>query len=65
MENKKQQAQKIRVCIGEAYEAQYWFDLCKDTGLIDQQKHKDYTNRVKVVRMKLFNLLKAIKSEME
>jgi len=64
MENKQQQAQKIRVCIGEAYEAQYWFDLCKDTGIINEQKHKDYTNRVKVVRMKLFNLLRAVKSEM-
>lgn len=63
MESKSQQAQKIRVCIGEAYEAQYWFNLCKDTGLIDEQKHKDYLNRIKVVRMKLFNLLKAVQRE--
>ncbi|MBU0898946.1 MAG: four helix bundle protein [Nanoarchaeota archaeon] len=64
MENKNQQAQKIRVCIGEAYEAQYWFDLCRDVGILSEEKHKDFINRVKVVRMKLFNLLKAVKSEM-
>ena len=63
MENKKQQAQKLRVCIGEAYEAQYWFNLCKDVGIIDEQKHKDYVNRIKVIRMKLFNLLEAVKKE--
>ncbi len=63
MENKKQQAQKIRVCIGEAYEAQYWFDLCKDIGIISQEKHKNFTNRIKVIRMKLFNLLKSVESE--
>jgi len=65
MENKKQQAQKIRVCIGEAYEAQYWFDLCKDTGLISEEQHKDFTNRIKVIRMKLYNLLKVVKSEIK
>ena len=65
MENKKQQAQKLRVCIGEAYEAQYWFDLCKDTGLIPDDRHKNYKNRIKVIRMKLFNLLKAVKSEIK
>lgn len=65
MESKSQQAQKIRVCIGEAYEAQYWFDLCRDVGILDEQKHKNYSNRIKVIRMKLFNLLRAVKSEMQ
>lgn len=63
IDNKKQQAQKLKVCIGEAYEAQYWFDLCKDIGIITEEKHKDFLNRVKVIRMKLFNLLKSVKSE--
>lgn len=65
MENKKQQAQKLRVCIGEAYEAQYWFDLCKDVGIISPEKHKNFTNRIKVIRMKLFNLLNAVKNEIQ
>jgi len=65
MENKKQQAQKLSVCIGEANEAQYWFDLCKDVGIISPEKHKNFLNRIKVIRMKLFNLLNSVKADME
>lgn len=64
-ENKKQQKQKILICIGECNESEFWLNFCKDVGLIDIEKHRGYTNRVKKIRVMLFNLLGAIKKEIK
>ena len=65
MDNKKQQAQKVKVCIGETNESEFWLNFCKDAGLIEESKFKDYINRLKVIRMKLYNLLRSIEKESE
>jgi len=62
-ENKNQQKQKVIVCIGECNESEFWLNFCKDVGLLEQQKHKDYVNRLKTIRMMLFNLKKCIEDE--
>jgi four helix bundle protein len=61
-DNKNQILQKVRVSIGECNEAEFWLNLCKDIGLIDETKHKDFVNRVKKTRMMLYNLLASIKN---
>jgi len=60
--NSKQQVQKVLVCIGEASEAEFWCDFCTDVGLLPQEKHRDYINRIKAIRMSLYNLRKAYES---
>ncbi len=61
MDNKNQQAQKIRICIGECNETDFWLEFCKDCGLVEPNKHTYYFNKLNKIRMRLFNLLKAIK----
>ncbi len=60
MENKNQQTNKLRVCIGECNETEFWLAFCKDVGLITEQVCKEYVDRITKVRMMLFSLLKSI-----
>ena len=60
MENSNQQKQKVIVCIGEANETEFWLDFCKDTSHIDEEKHRELINRLKPIRMSLYNLKKSI-----
>lgn len=62
-ENKNQQKQKVITCIGECNESEFWLDFCKDANLITIEQHKNWTNQLKVIRMKLFNLHKSMKNE--
>jgi len=62
-ENKNQQVQKVITCIGEANETEFWLDFCKDVGHLTEEKHKELINRLKPIRMSLFNLKKAIEQE--
>jgi four helix bundle protein len=62
-ENKNQQKQKLTTCLGEANETEFWLNFCKDVGLLDAEKFKTYQNKLKMTRMMLFNLYKAIKQE--
>jgi four helix bundle protein len=62
-ENKNSQKQKVTTCLGEANETDFWLNFCKDVGLLQEDKFKDYQNRVKVTRMMLFNLYKSVKAE--
>jgi four helix bundle protein len=62
-ENKNQQRQKVITCIGEANETEFWLDFCKDNNLITLDQHKNWVNQLKVIRMKLFNLHKAMKED--
>jgi len=62
-ENKNQQNQKIYTCIGEANETDFWLNFCKEVNLLNEEKFKDFQNRVKVTRMMLFNLHDSIKKE--
>jgi four helix bundle protein len=62
-DNKNQQNQKIYTCIGEANETDFWLNFCKEVGLLNDEKFKDFQNRVKVARMMLFNLHESIKKE--
>jgi len=63
MENKNQQRQKIITCIGEANEAEFWLNFCRDVELIKAEKHKEYVNRLKKIRMMLFNLKRSIEKD--
>ena len=60
-DNRNQQRQKVATCIGEANETEFWLNFCKDVELIEEQRFKDYINRLKITRMILYNLHKAIK----
>ena len=62
-DNQNQRLQKLRVCIGEANEAEFWLDFCNDVGLIDEAKHKDFVNRVKKLRMMLYSLLEKVRGD--
>jgi four helix bundle protein len=62
-DNKNAQKQKVTTCIGEVNETDFWINFCKDVGLLDESKYKDYQNRVKVTRMMLFNLYKSVKED--
>jgi four helix bundle protein len=62
-ENKNQQKQKVTTCLGEANETEFWLNFCKDSGLLSEDKFKEFINKLKMTRMMLFNLLKAIKQE--
>ena len=61
MNKPPQQAEKLRVCIGEAFEAEYWLNLCKDLELIDKSKCEQFVYRVIEVRKKLFSLRDSVK----
>lgn len=59
-DNKAQMRQKIIVCIGEANETESWLDFCQSTGIIEPAKCKDFTERTRMIRKMLYNLLKSI-----
>jgi four helix bundle protein len=63
MENKNQQRQKLITAIGECNESEFWLDFCKDTGHMTEEKHKAFLNRLKPLRMGLFNLKESIEKE--
>src|SRR3989344_9574807 len=63
MLNKNQQAQKVRICIGECNETEFWLDFCKDCSLIQQEKYNNYCNRVNKIRRMLFGLIQSIKAD--
>ncbi len=64
-DNKNAQRQKVATCLGEANETEFWLNFCKDVGLLNESKFKDFANRLKITRMMLFNLHKAVKAEVE
>jgi len=60
LDNTNQQRQKIIVAIGEANEAEYWLDFCKNVGHLSDERHKELVNRLKPIRMMLYNLKERI-----
>jgi len=60
MTNRNQELQKTIVAIGEANETEFWLDFCKDVGHLSEEKHKELLNRLKAIRMSLFNLKRYI-----
>ncbi len=62
-ENKRQQRQKIMVCIGECNETEFWLEFSKDIDLLDGVKYNEYANRLNIIRKMLFNLKKSIESD--
>jgi len=64
-DNKNAQKQKVSTCLGETNETEFWLNFCKDVGLLNEGKFKDFANRLKITRMMLFNLRKAIAKEAE
>ena len=61
MNKPQQQSEKLRVCIGEAFEAEYWINLCKDLDMIDKDKADRLLQRLIDVRKRLFTLRDAVK----
>jgi len=61
-DNVNQIKQKVKICIGEANETEFWLDFCSENDLIELKNHKVYIDNIKIIRMKLFNLLKSINS---
>lgn len=63
MDNKSQQKQKLTVCIGEANETEHWLEFYKGTELTEEE-YRGFLNRLVNIRKGLFNLRKAVESEM-
>ena len=61
MNKPAQQSEKLRTCIGEAFEAEYWLNLCKDLELIEKTKCEQFLERLIEVRKKLFSLRDSVK----
>ncbi len=59
-DNKNQIKQKLKTCISECNEAEFWLTFFKDSDIIKHEKYKEYINRIKKTRMMLYNLLKSI-----
>jgi len=57
------QKQKVSTCLGEANETEFWLNFCKDVGLLNEGRFKDFANRLKITRMMLFNLYKSVAKE--
>ncbi|MEW5996778.1 MAG: four helix bundle protein [Candidatus Micrarchaeota archaeon] len=62
-ESKTQQKQKLITCVGECNEAEYWFDLCREVGLLGEKEHGEFTGKLRKVRVMLFNLLGSVKED--
>jgi four helix bundle protein len=62
-DNKNAQKQKVSTCLGETNETEFWLNFCKDVGILNEIKFKDYVNRLRITRMMLFNLRKAVAKE--
>jgi len=62
MSSKPQQKQKLTVCIGECNETEHWLEFYKGIELKDEE-YNEYLGRVVNLRKGLFNLKKAIESE--
>jgi four helix bundle protein len=54
---------KIRIAIGEANEAEYWLNFCRDTGALDIHRAKVYIDELTSIRKMLFGLLKSVKED--
>ena len=63
MDNKNQQAQKVRICLGECNETKFWLSFCKDNGLIVEQACQVYIGKIRKIRAMLYGLLESIKAE--
>ncbi len=50
--------QKIQTCIGEANEAEHDIDVFHEIGIFDLVKHRDFIERIRIIRKMLINLLK-------
>jgi len=64
-ESKTQQKQKIVICIGECNEAEYWFDFCKEVGLLNESEHQKFLSELTRVRIMLFNLFASVKKDIK
>ena len=62
LDNKNQQKQKVSVCIGEANETEFWLNFINNVGHLTDKKHKNFVNRLKLIRMSLYNLRKLIQT---
>ena len=60
-DSKAQQQYKLKIAIGEANEAEFWLDFCRDTGSLDMDKVKVYIDELVSIRKMLIALLKSIK----
>ena len=47
-DNRNQQRQKVATCIGEANETEFWLNFCKDAELLNEEKFKEFVNRLKM-----------------
>lgn len=59
-DNKNQIKQKLRVCIGETNETEFWIGLLQEIGKISPENSKNYVGRLETIRIMLCNYLKKI-----
>jgi|SRR3989338_4183399 len=60
-DNKNYKLQKIRVCIGETNETEFWIDFLQETTNIPKELYEQFTKEIITVRKQLLHLLTAMK----
>jgi len=59
-DNKNQLRQKVKICIGETNETEFWVSFLRDIKIISKERSKKFLGDLKLVRMMLYGLLKKI-----
>ena len=59
-DNENQRKQKIKTCIGEANETEFWIDFLKETQFFHKEKAESFLEQIKTIRMMLCKYLQKI-----
>jgi four helix bundle protein len=60
MDNANQIKQKIRICIGESNEVDYWLNLGQELDIMEESTKSKYRERNQAIRKMLYRLFKSI-----
>jgi four helix bundle protein len=63
MDNKGSQTEKLKRCIAECNETEYWLKYCFDNGMLTPHQHQQLHDQNVSVRKRLFGLKKAVESK--
>lgn len=59
-DNKNQMKQKIKTCIGEANETEFWINFLKETLIISKEKAVVFLDQIKLIRIMLCKYLQKL-----
>ena len=59
-DNKNQMKQKIKTCIGEANETEFWINFLEETHIISKEKTVLFLEKIKMIRIMLCKYLQIL-----